>query len=82
MRLAAIQYGLRNDSNCEVGVVTTRTRNGFACATVAANKTCQSGNRLVPDLCVVITSQNLHEIGYNVDHTNILVTTPLTSETV
>jgi hypothetical protein len=82
VRLTAIHYGLRDDSNCGVRVVTTRGRNGFACATVTVNETRQGGNRLVPDLCVVIRGQNLREIGYNVGNTNILVTTPLTGETV
>jgi hypothetical protein len=80
--LTAIHNGLAGNSNCEVGVVTSRTCNGFGYTSVAADETRESGNRLVPDLWIAIKRQNLDEISYHVGNADIFVTARLAGETV
>lgn len=82
MRLTGVDNGLRDGSNCGVGVVTSRTRNGFAGAGITTNKPCERSNRLVPDLCIAIRGQNLGEISYYIGHEDIFVRARLTRETV
>jgi len=82
VRLPAIHNGLRHGSDRRVRIVIGRAFYGFARANVAAEKASESGDGLVPDLCIAIGSQNRDEIGYDVSHANILVTAPLTGETV
>src|SRR5215831_5395797 len=82
MSLTSIHNGLRDGSNCGVGVVTSRTRNGFACASVAADEPRERGNRLVPDLCIAIRGQNLDQIGNHIGNADILVTARFARETM
>ena len=82
MTLAVIRNGLADNSNCGVGVVTSRTRNGFACTSVTADEPRERGNRLVPNLWIAIKRQNLDEISYHVGNADIFVTARLAGETV
>ncbi len=54
----------------------------FAGATVAIHESRESGDRLVTDLGVGITSQNLNEVSYNIGDADIPMTAPLTGETM
>jgi len=59
-----------------------RTCNGFASATVAADEPCKSRDRLVPDLGVRIRCQRLTDISHNLGDADVLMTAPLTGESV
>jgi hypothetical protein len=82
VRLPAVHNGLRDGPDRSVGIVTGRAFYGFACASVAAEKASESGNRLVPDLGIAIRTQNRDEIGDDVSYANIIVTAPITGQTV
>jgi hypothetical protein len=82
MRLTAIYNCLRDRLNCGVRVVTSRTGNGFARASVTGDEPRERGNHLVPNLCVVIGGQKLDEISYYLGNADIFVTARLARETV
>src|SRR5215471_17865576 len=82
MRPTAIRNGLRDITNCWVGIVMGRTHNGLAGTTITTHKPCQGGNRLVTHLGIGIRGHNLNEVSYDIGDANILVTAPLASETV
>jgi hypothetical protein len=82
MRLTAIRNGLRDKADRRVAIAVCRLCNGRAGAAVATHESCQGGDRLVADLCVGIRGHNLNEVSYNVTDANILVTAPLTAETM
>ena len=82
MTLTAIHNGSADNSNCGVGVLTSRTRNGLACASVTADEPRERGNRFVPNLWIPIRRQNLDEISYHVGNADIFVTARLAGEAV
>jgi hypothetical protein len=82
VRLTGIDNGLRDGSNCGVGVVTSSSRNGFAGASITTEEPRERSNRLVPDLCIAIRGQNLGEISYYLGHEDIFVTARFARETV
>jgi hypothetical protein len=67
-------------TNCWVGIVMGRTRNGLAGAAIATDKPGEGGNRLVTHLGIGIRGYNLDEVSYDIGDANILVTAPLASE--
>src|SRR6516162_5675562 len=73
VRLPAVHNGLRDGPDRRVRIVTGRAFCGFARASIAAEKASESGNCLVPDLCIAIRTQNCDEIGYDVSYANIFV---------
>jgi hypothetical protein len=82
VRLTAIHNGLRDITNCWVGIVMGRTRNGLAGATITTDKPCEGGNRLVTHLGIGIGGHNLNEVSHDIGDANILVTAPFASETM
>ncbi len=82
MTAIAIRNGLRDITNCWVGIVMGRTRNGLSGASITLNKPCEGGNRLVTHLGIAIRGHNLNEVSHDIGDANILVTAPLASETM
>jgi hypothetical protein len=82
VRLTAIRNGLRDFTNCWVGIVMGRTCNGLAGATITTDKAREGGNRFVTHLGIGIRGHNLDEVSYDIGDANILVTAPLASEPV
>jgi hypothetical protein len=82
VRLTGFHNALRDGSNCGVPVVTGRTRNSLAWASVTSDEPRKRGNRLVSHLCVGISGQNLDEISYNVGNADIFAAARLAGETV
>jgi hypothetical protein len=73
---------LRNITNCWVGIVMGRMRNGLGGSSITINKACEGSNRLVTHLGIGIRGHNLNEVGYDIGDANILVTAPFASETM
>jgi hypothetical protein len=82
MRLTAIRNGLRDKADRRVAIAVCRPCNGFAGAAVATHESREGGDRLVTDLGIAIRIQNLNKVSYNIADANILVTAPLTAETM
>jgi len=82
VRLTAMGNDLCHTTNRSVGIMMGRACNGFASATVTANKSGESCYRLMPYLSIRISCQNLNEVNYNLGIADILVTAPLTSKTM
>jgi len=80
VRPTAIRNLLRDSPNSRIGVATSRTPNGLVRAIVTTDESCESGNRLMPHLRIVIADENVGEISYNVADANILMTAPLAGE--
>jgi hypothetical protein len=60
----------------------SRTRNSLVRAIVTTDKPCESGNRLMSDLRIVIRDQNVGKISYNAADANILMTASFACETM
>jgi hypothetical protein len=82
VRLTAIRNGLRDITNCWVGIVLGRMGNDLAGATVTTDKPCEGGNRLVTHLGIGIGGHNLNEVSHDIGYANILVTAPFASATM
>jgi len=82
MRLTTIRNGLRDITNCQVGIVMSRPCNRFAGATVTTDKPSEGGYRLVTHLGVGIAGQNLNEFSHNIGDANIAMTASLAGETM
>jgi hypothetical protein len=82
MKLAAIDYMLRDMPNSEIGIVLSSTRDCSAGASVTIYKTCKCRNCLVPNLSARIGGQDFDEVSYNVSDAKTRDAAPLTGEAV
>jgi len=82
VRLTAIRNGLRDMTNCWVGIMIGRTPKGLSGASITINKPCEGRDRLVTYLGIGIGGHNLNEVSDDIGDANILVTAPLASETM